>query len=374
MSKPHVAMFIPTLDKIGGAERQLLLLSKELVLRGWQVTVVSLSGSGAAAQPELESSGVASLSLGMRKAWIDPRGWRRYLAWAATTKPEILHAHLPHAVWFARCIRLLAPVRVLVDTLHTTNSGTAFNHLIYRLTRQLTNRTTCVSAAVAEVSVSTGISLRQNLTILPNGVEIPPERATHRAQNSNTPSRPFRWLAIGRLDPVKDYPTLIRAFAMLSAAPMLTIAGAGPEEQRLKQLALDLNILHRIHFAGFQNSIHALHTEADAFVLSSLWEGLPMSILEASAASLPVVSTAGPGSGETLQPGLTGIFVPVGDAAALSRAMAEVMAMTQAQRQAMGLAGRCFVCERFSLAVVAGQWERLYTQLLDDHPHPSRHG
>jgi glycosyltransferase involved in cell wall biosynthesis len=364
-TKPHIAMVIPTIEKIGGAERQLLLLAKELFARGWQVTIIALSGD---ASDELAE--VGHLSLQMRKAWIDPRGWLRYLAWAAENKPGIVHAHLPHAIWFARCVRLLAPVRVQLDTLHTSNPGNHARRLTYRLTNPLTNCVTCVSAAVAGAALAAGIALRKNLAILPNGITIPsnPSRRSPRI-----PSQ-FQWLAVGRLAPVKDYPTLLRAFATLPGQPTLQIAGEGPDTQPLRKLAAELKIEDRVQFTGFHRDIQPLLFAADGFVLSSLWEGLPMSVLEASAAGLPVVATDGPGTRETIQPGVTGLIVPVNDPTALAQAMADVMAMQPDRRNKMGASGRDFVEAHFSLPNIVSQWEQLYSRLLAEHPHASRRG
>jgi glycosyltransferase involved in cell wall biosynthesis len=363
-------MVIPTIEEIGGAERQLLLLAKELSARGWRVTVVALSGTAGAAATELAAAGVGYLSLEMRKAWIDPRGWRRYLAWAARNKPDIVHAHLPHATWFARCVRLLAPVRALVDTLHTSNPGSPARQRAYRLTNRLTNRITCVSASVASAAGAAGIAPRENLTILPNAVAIPDLPPCC----PQSPGSPFRWLAVGRLASVKDYPTLLHAFAALPGQPTLQIAGSGPEEESLRKLTAELNLQNRLHFAGFHRDIQPLLAQADAFVLSSLWEGLPISVLEAAAHGLPAVVTDGPGTRETIQPDATGLIVPVGDAAALTRAMTQLMAMSPDLRNQMGVNARQFVEANFALPHIADQWEQLYIQLLGKHLRPSRRG
>jgi glycosyltransferase involved in cell wall biosynthesis len=371
----RIAMLIPTIDQIGGAERQILLLSKELSIRGWQVTIIALSGEGAACADDLRCAGVSYLSLQMRKAWIDPRGWLRYLQWLSCNHPDILHAHLPHATWFARWVRPLAPVRVLVDTIHTSSTGTVARQLAYRLTNSRTDSVTCVSKSVAAAAIAARMVPQQNLTILPNGIDMPPPTSTPRPNRFNSSEiQPFRWIAVGRLTAVKDYPTLLRAFAKLSGEPTLQIAGSGPEEHSLRNLASELGIRGRVQFTGFQRDVRPLLVAADAFVLSSLWEGLPMSVLEAAAAGLPTVATDGKGTCEAMRPGETGFVVPVGDVAALSEAMTRMMAMPIDERLKMGESGRHFVKEQFSLPVVVDQWQNLYAQLLEENPHPSRHG
>lgn len=364
----RIAFLIPTLNQIGGAERQVILLAKELSKRGHQITVIVLSGDGGDTTQELQSAGISFLSLQMRKAWIDPRGWLRYRAWLTRDRPEIIHTHLPHAAWLARHARLIAPVPVVIDTIHTTHTGSFARRLLYRLSDRLSNQTTCVSHAVAQTVIHAGIARGSKLTILPNGIEL-----TNQPTSIQPDPQPFRWLAIGRLVPLKDYSTLFRAFATLPNQPCIKIAGSGPEEPSLRILATELNIADRVEFLGFRSDTQTLLAEADAFVQSSLWEGLPMSTLEAAAASLPVVATNASGTAETMQPGITGLLAPVRDATELSSSMAQIMSMSSAQRHQMGASGRAFVVAHFSLSIIVTRWEQLYTDLLARHPHASRH-
>jgi glycosyltransferase involved in cell wall biosynthesis len=294
----------------------------------------------------------------------------RYLDWAAANSPQIIHTHLPHATWFARCIRLISPVRVQIDTLHTTHAGGTARRLTYRLTHRLTSRITCVSAAVLKSAISARLAPLKDMEVVPNGVVLLPLPAP----GDPAPSAVFLWLAIGRLAPVKDYPTLLHAFARLPAEPRLTIAGSGPDEQPLRRLAAELGVASRVHFAGFQADIQPFLLAADGFVLSSLWEGLPVSVLEASASALPCVVTDGPGTREAILPSETGILAPVGDPAALAAAMSEIMTMTPWQRREMGLRARKFVEERYSLPAIADRWQEHYSRLLAGHPSASRRG
>ena len=141
----HVALVIPGLDRIGGAERQVIVLAKGLVQRGWRVSVVALSGTGGSAGGELCDAGVAFLSLGMRKGLADPRGWIRFHRWLRQQAPDVVHAHLPHAAWMARWSRLGASVRVVIDTLHSSSTGTWGRSLGYRWSTWLPDKVTAVS-------------------------------------------------------------------------------------------------------------------------------------------------------------------------------------------------------------------------------------
>jgi glycosyltransferase involved in cell wall biosynthesis len=103
---------------------------------------------------------------------------------------------------------------------------------------------------------------------------------------------------------------------------------------------------------------------ADAYVMSSAWEGTPMVLLEAGATGLPIVATAVGGNGEVIVDGQTGFLVPPGDSEALMQAMLRLMDLSPEERVRMGLAGRAHVEANYSLERVVDQWEKLYQELL----------
>ena len=263
-------MIIPGLDRIAGAERQLILLAKGLRKRGWQVSVVALSGAGDAAAAELAAHGVRFLSLNMRKGLADPRGWIRFHLWLRRNRPDIVHAHLPHAAWFARWSRLAAPVRVVLDTLHSSSTGTVGRKLGYRSSNWLPDKVTAVSHAAAQAHLAAAMVSEDKLIVLPNGVDVeewqPDPFVRSVARRELEVNAEFLWFAAGRLDPVKDYPTLLRAFSDLPEPARLVIAGAGPLESELRSLSNDLGLQSRIRFLGFQPDIRRWMQAADAFV------------------------------------------------------------------------------------------------------------
>ena len=142
----HIAYLIPTIDRIGGAERQLIHLATGMAHRNYRVTVIALAGSGGHSAQDLSAGNVSFLSLEMRHGLFDPRGWTRLRRWIASAKPDVLHAHLPHAALMARTIRLLAPVRVVIDTIHSPATGSIARRYSYRLTSGLPDVVTAVSS------------------------------------------------------------------------------------------------------------------------------------------------------------------------------------------------------------------------------------
>ena len=369
-----IAMIIPGLDRIGGAEQQLLLLARGLHARGWRVSVVALSGAGGVSGKQLIAEGIGFTSLGMRKGLADPLGWIRFNRWLRQHRPDVVHAHLPHAAWLARWSRLAAPMPVLVDTVHTSATGELGRRVGYRCSRWLPDQVSAVSQAVAQAYLKARMVSEKTLTVLPNGVDVshwkPDPLARESMRRKLHAQDEFIFLAAGRLDPVKDYPTLLAALAGLPemaglpVSARLVIAGAGPLENSLRQLAAELGIADRVEFLGFQPDLYRWMQAADAFVLSSLWEGLSMGILEAAACGLPSVATDVPGTREAVMDGKTGFLATAADPPAFQAALARMMALPRSEREAMGRKARQFIVERFSLEQVLDRWESLYNALL----------
>jgi glycosyltransferase involved in cell wall biosynthesis len=374
----HVALVIPGLDRIGGAERQVILLARGLSQRGWRVSVVALSGTGGDAAAELSSAGVGFLSLRMRKGLANPRGWIRFHRWLRQEKPDVVHAHLPHATWLARWSRLAAPSRVLVDTLHSSSTGTMGRRLGYRWSGWLTDKVTAVSQAVAEAYYFAGMTSADKLAVLPNGVDVEvwrPDAAVRTAMRLKLGLEgEFLWLAAGRLDAVKNYPSLLWAMAEVPESALLVIAGDGPLQGELLRLSTLLDLERRVRFMGFDRDVLRWMRAADGFVLSSLSEGLPMGLLEASACALPAVATNVPGTREVIVDGETGLLAPAGDAAALGEAMTRMMRTPPELRHTIGERARQHVIDYFSLKAVLDLWEALYGELLKRNPRPIRSG
>jgi len=373
----HIAFIIPGLNRIGGAERQLILLAKGLQQRGWRVSVVTLSGTGVSAAADLAFAGIAFLTLEMRKGLADPRGWIRFHRWLRKESPDVIHAHLPHAAWLARWSRLAAPVRIVIDTLHSSHTGSIGRRIGYRLSNWLPDEVTAVSQAAADAHLAAKMAAQ--ITVLPNGVDTdvwrpdPAARAPLRNELSLL-NNEFLWLAAGRLDPVKDYPTLLSAMAKLPTTVRLAIAGTGPSESQLREQSTALGLDSRIRFLGFEPNVLRWMQAADGFVLSSLWEGLPIALLEAAACGLPAVATDVPGTREAIEEGRTGWLIAPSKPSLLAESMLRMMQSPNQTRQTMGTQARQHVLDHFSLREVLDRWEVLYQQLLLSHSKPARHG
>lgn len=370
----HIAYLIPTIDRIGGAERQLMLLATGMANRGWRVTVLALYGNGGRAGDELAANNVSFLSLQMTNGLRDTRGWNRLRRWVNSAQPEILHAHLAQAALMGRGIRPIAPVRVLIDTIHSPAIGSTARQAGYRVTSRIPDCVTAVSLSAGRPWLDAHIVDQRTASVIPNGIDIEswkPQRDPQNQTRPNSATPAFRWLAVGRLDPVKDYPTLLDAFALLPESSRLTICGSGTLENALRLQVIELRIQDRVTFLGFQSDVARLMQTHDAFVLSSLWEGLPIALIEACACELPAVFTDTNGCREVL-PDSSLPPPPVGDPQALASAMSGMMKMPESDRRLLGRRLRQKIVGRFDLHSVLNRYELLYRHLLAVKPSPTR--
>lgn len=364
----HVAFILPTLDRLGGAERQVMLLACGLGARGWTVSVVTLCGNGGGSAARLRAANIKFFNLEMRKGLSDPRGWYRFHNWLREHRPDVVHAHLPHAILLSRWSRIAAPGFVLVDTIHTSAVGPLARRIGYRASDWLADSVTGVSPDVFDACVLARTVSPAHFEIIPNGVDTSYWSTTpgvrERARQRLRVGSDFLWFSAGRLDPVKDYPTLLRAMIEVPRTARLVIAGSGPDESRLRQMATALGVASRVRFQGFETDVLSWMQAADAFVLSSRWEGLPLCLLEAGSCRLPAVATDVPGSRSVLIHGITGFLAGPGNPQSLGEAMTRVMLQTTDERTHMGYLARQHIVKNFSLDTVLDRWETHFNQLL----------
>jgi glycosyltransferase involved in cell wall biosynthesis len=239
----------------------------------------------------------------------------------------------------------------------------------YRLTSGVVDRVTIISRLAAERYVAIGAVPARLLEILPNAVDtdrfrpIPEARAAIRRELRLGDE--FVWLAVGRFEEAKDYPTMIAAFARLAAdrpTSRLLLVGKGSLRPEVEQLVRAAGLDERVRFLGVRRDVPELMSAADGYLLSSAWEGMPVVLLEAAAVGLPIVATRVGGVAEVVEDGTTGFLVPPGDPAALAEAMDRIETLAPEARVAMGTCGRALVEEQYGTSRVMEMWDRLYSE------------
>jgi glycosyltransferase involved in cell wall biosynthesis len=364
-------MHVTTGLSYGGAETQIKGLAIRLNRRGWEVSVVSMLPPCAYVD-ELKAAGICVYDLRMRRKVPDPRAVLRVASIVRRERPLVVHAHMIHANLLARITRLFASIPVLICTAHNIIEGGRARELAYRLTDPLADLTTQVSEVGKQRYIQVGAVPPHKIVYIPNGIDTsrfqpnPMVRQAVREQLGCAPDA-FVWLTVGRLEPVKNHLGLLSAFREVAAVhpnARLLIAGQGSLQAATEQRIVELGLADRVRLLGLRRDIPDLLNAADAFVLPSLWEGMPLTLLEASATALPIVATDVGGNSEVVLDGKTGYLVPPQEAKALTQAMLRVMNLSEADRSAIGQAGRAHVVQNFDLERVVDRWEALYRELL----------
>ena len=355
---------------VGGAETQLVRVATRLKQRGWDVRVVTLIPPRAYVDV-LEQAGIPVTTLGIRDKRPALRPVWRLARIIREWKPVVAHSHMVHANLLTRLTSLLAPVPVLVCSAESIREGGRLRDWLYRLTDPLCDLTTHVCEAGAQRYIRERMVPSHKMRVVYNGVDVeqfrPDGQVPQRIRQEADAGEQFVWLAVGRLDKPKDYPTLLRAFSRLCRVrdrTVLWIVGEGPLREELHHLMRDLNLQHRVRFWGVRSDIPSLMNASDAFVMSSSWEGLPLALIEAQACGLPAVVTDVGGNAEIVVKEETGFIVPPQNPEALAEAMLRLMALPVEMRQQMGTLARQRVEQQFSLESVVTQWENLYHELL----------
>jgi glycosyltransferase involved in cell wall biosynthesis len=371
----RVTLFLSNLATDGGAEVQTIKLARGLKSRGWNVSVLSIQRAKSGTQALISDDiPVHSLEASGSNPIRDVIGLAKFLK---RERPDILHCHMSRAVLTARIARLLHQVPVVIGTLHglkmynARGTGWWLRERANGLTDRMSDLNTVVCRAAADHYLSTGAVSHRSLRVVPNAVDTeefhydPWTRECMRSQLGLEDN--FVWLIVGRFQPVKDHHTLIRAFARVSAASprsVLLLAGSGPLQTELQDLVKGLGIESKVRFLGLRSDIPALMNAADACVLSSTQEAMPMTLLEAAATGLPAVTTDVGGTSEITQHEVTGFLVPPSNPVALADAMLRLSELSPATRSRMGEQARRQVTASFGLDHVLGQWEQVYREML----------
>jgi len=361
-------MFVITDLIVAGAQFQVYYLARYFRALGWDVQVVSMVDD-VPLRPEFESLGIPVSTLRMSNGVPDPRGVFRLAKIIRDWKPDIVNSHMVHANLICRVARVMARMPALICTAHNINEGGRWREIAYHFSDFLSDITINVSHAGANRSIEVGSVPANRVQVIHPGVD--PTRFEFDLDTREQTRRElkvgdrFVWIAIGRFEDNKDYPTMLEAFAAYRndhPESALLIVGKGPLEDTIKQRISAMGLDDAVHLLGIRRDVPALMAAADGYLMSSAWEGLPAVLLEACASGLPIVTTDVGGNREVVSDGETGFVVPSMDAAALSEAMSSISEMSDQARRELGIRARHHFNENFSLERIASQWGDLYQQ------------
>jgi glycosyltransferase involved in cell wall biosynthesis len=296
--------------------------------------------------------------------WRDPLGLLELAVLVRRERPQIVHVNSAKAAALGRMAAWLTHVPIRIYTVHGwsykahTGASSALYLWAERVLRPLTTLTICVAESERRAGLEARTCEEATTVVIHNGVDLP---------DTDVPEPrvgPCRIVTVGRLQAPKDALTLVRALAELPrGAYEAVIVGGGPDRPALESEVRRLGLDSVVDLAGARTDVAELLAASDLFVLSSRSEGLPLSVLEAMAAGLPVVASSVGGIPELVLEGETGFLVPPGDPQRLAGAIERLLDDPPLRRR-LGAAGRTRVQERFNLASSRQAHLDLYASLL----------
>jgi glycosyltransferase involved in cell wall biosynthesis len=354
---------------VGGAEEMVLNLVQHLPGR-FEPLVCCINQAGPIGE-EIRRTGtpvaVLGLTPGLRHPW-DVAGIRRYLR---ETKPTIVHTFLLTASLYGRLAAILEHIPIVIGTEVNIYERKRPHHILAeRMLMTGTDRVIVSANSVRDFYVDQIHADPGKIDVVYNAVDwkaVQPSKS-REATRASLGLQPHAKVAgvIARLTEQKGHRYLFQALTTPALADVqLVVIGDGDLSDALKRETLELGIQSRVHFLGARRDLGDLLAAMDVFVMPSLWEGLPLSMILAMGAAVPVVATQIAGIPEVVVDGETGWLVPAGNSLALATALAEVFADRE-RASRVGRAARDFVLPRFGVDGYVNSVVGLYDRLLSE--------
>ncbi|MDH4187440.1 MAG: glycosyltransferase [Nitrospira sp.] len=283
-------------------------------------------------------------------------------------KPDIIHTHRYKEILLGA---ILSPVSVArhVVTIHGYEPPAS----VFVRVRTALSNSVCIGAALVRGArfIVVADHLRACFKIpknrcvtIHNGIQIPepvrcaPEQGLHDLPKAAV----VGW--VGRMVPVKGLPTLFEAIAEMTwtPPPTLLLLGDGPERASLEQLALSLGISSRVHFQGFVEDTRPFYGQMDLFALPSHHEGIPIALLEALGAGLPVVAASVGGIPHVIGVSGAGVLIDSRSPSVWAKALTEIL-QDRTSMKALGERARSHIQANFSVEGMACRYVVLYESL-----------
>jgi len=353
---------------IGGIAVYTTSLAKSLSKRGNRVMVIS---SGGDMVEELENEGISHTKVNIKtKSELSPKIWlnlSNIVKLIEKEKPDLIHAQ-------TRVTQVLAAV--LAKKFNIPYVSTCHGFFKKRISRRFFDcwgdKVIAISEPVKNHLIGDFNVDRKRIELIHNGVDIErfdkefSKEDIHSARQSLGLNSDYIIGTIGRLSPVKGLDSLINAFkesSILNKKAELLIVGDGPDKEKLKSLANELNIKSKVHFIESSLNTPKLLSIMDVFVFPSVQEGLGLSLIEALASGRAVVATDAGGIKSLIKDNQSGLLTEIGDKKALSQAMCKLLE-NEELRTKLAQNGREIVKNEFSLDKMVERTETLYKSLI----------
>jgi glycosyltransferase involved in cell wall biosynthesis len=359
-----VRILIVTTDtRTGGTPTRMAAIARGARARGHEVMLISVLPMGAVSE-SLAADGIPIDDLGVSSSALALRGVRKLRRIIGAWRPDVIQASL----WHGNLVALLAArgtgVPVIAGHQSVDDDKPRFRVAIDRRILRRAAAHVCVSEKVGARMIVRDRVPREKVVTIPIGKNLDDFTGLDRRESRlmwNLPenAKVVGWL--GRHDPVKDLPTLMRAVGVLEDWWLL-VGGAGPGGADVERATWTVGIDERTRVFTDVTEVPRFMAALDVFALPSLQEGSPGALVEAMASGLPVVATPVGGVPEIVSDGVNGLLVPVRDPSALAHAIERAAADVT-----LGERARETVREWFSEEFMIASHEKLWREVAAKH-------
>lgn len=338
---------------------------------------------------DLRAAGVPVLPVPMIRAvrpWQDARAALCLYGLLRRRQFDIIHTHSSKAGILGRVVGRMATNAKIIHSpqgfyfLGSSGVGRQFYLGLERFAGRLTDRLVALSGSERDVAVTSGVAAEDQVALIENGVDA--EEIRQRAQDSpgraelgippNAPLVGTLARFIPQKAPEDTLAVIQRLHAKLPDLHFLWVGHGGPQEREIRAQAAELGLADRLHFLGYRPDALGLVRLVDVFLLTSRWEGMPYSILEAMALAKPIVATAAVGTSDILEHNRTGMLATVGDVDTLAAHVYELLCNGSHARE-LGERALREVQTRFSQQRMLDRTGELYLSVLNTAPPPRQH-
>lgn len=349
----------------GGGERMVSLLASHIDLNHFDVRVFCVYGEphGNVMEKKIAQHGVPITYI-RKGLGFSAKSLIRLGKELSKFNPDVVHTHLGASIYCAPWV--IANHVKMLHTLH--NIPEKESGKIRRFVLRILFKTKIATPVAISPSNRSLTAMYYGLPV--NSVEMIENPVDIIAFSDPNPkswsSRIYDFIHIGRFEEVKNHKGLIEAFARLRssgerfAGARIALVGSGPLEESVKSLVYRLGLREAVSFLGVRDDIAELLHESKCLILPSYYEGLPLTILEAMSAGLPVLASAVGGIPDVVEDGITGFLFDSCDQDALVEAMSTILSKPSLAMK-MGYAGKTAVA-RFSVESITKEYEDLYIQ------------
>ena len=370
ISKKLVVQLVTRSDTIGGVHTHIIDLCRALISRGDDVIVLAGSSCSGVFFCKLDHLGIPYAVIPSLRASLNPfydaKALISLIKLFQKFKPTYVCIHSSKVGILGRlaCFYLNIPC---VFTVHgwsfyvKSSLALRFIYFILEFLLQFIPRRIILVSHADYVAFGSFFLNKKKVCIIYNSSNLPFSLVPRKSSTS------VQLLSVARFDKQKDHKTLLTALTLLPADLdwQIFLVGDGPNLFPMKKLVASYSLSHKVHFVGFSNSPSDFFASSDCFILSSNWEGLPITIIEAFSVSLPVIASDVGGCNELVLNGYNGFLVPPQSPSELARAI-QLLIQDQSLRLRFSSASKKVFDNIFSYDSFLDSTLEVYDSLVKD--------